>query len=193
MADRAPIFASFRDYMGGRLSQTEVDAMDEFLDRFGPKGGTPRTASPDGIALLNRFEGLRLQAYPDPGTGGKPWTIGIGTTVYPDGRGVKAGDTITEAQAEEYLRHDLARFEAAVNKLTGGVTTQPQFDALVSFAYNVGEEALRTSTLLRLHNEGNYSAAAGQFARWNKAAGHVLPGLTKRRAAEAALYRGWKA
>lgn len=168
-----------------------VAAFDALMD----KAGVPRevqpglTTSDGGIALIKRFEGLELRAYPDPGTGGKPWTIGIGTTIYPSGQAVKAGDVITEAQAEEYLRHDLARFEAAVNRLTGGVVTQGQFDALVSFAYNVGEAALKESTLLRLHGEGNYDAAAGQFARWNKAAGKVLTGLTRRRAAEAQTYR----
>lgn len=148
-----------------------------------------RKTSAAGIALIKQFEGLRLKAYPDPGSGGEPWTIGIGTTVYPDGRKVRPGDTITEAQAEDFLRHDLARFEAAVSKLVGENATQGQFDALVSFAYNVGPEALRTSTLLRLHNAGDYAGAAGQFARWSKAAGKTLPGLVRRRAAEAALYR----
>jgi len=147
-----------------------------------------RTTSAKGRALIRQFEGLELKAYPDPGSGGDPWTIGVGTTVYPNGVKVKKGDTITDAQANEYLAHDLQKFEASVNKLTGGVTTQGQFDALVSFCYNVGRENLKTSTLLRLHNEGNYAGAKGQFGRWNKAAGKVLAGLTKRRAAEAELY-----
>ena len=185
--NRKPIFDAFREFMGGRLTQTETDAMDEFLDRFWLKGG--RTTSDAGIHLIKRFEGLELRAYPDPGTGGKPWTIGIGTTVYPSGQAVKAGDVITEAQAEEYLRHDLARFEAAVNKLTGGVVTQGQFDALVSWFYNVGTDAARHSTLLRLHNEGEYAAAANQFAKWVLAGGKKLTGLVRRRAAEAQLYR----
>ncbi len=148
---------------------------------------TQRTISPEGIALIRRFEGCELLAYPDPGTGGKPWTIGVGTTVYPDGRAVKAGDTITAEQAEEYLRHDLARFEAAARKLFP-VATQAQFDALVSWIYNIGEEAARTSTLRRKHNEGDYSGAAAEFGKWVLAAGKKLPGLVKRRAAEAALY-----
>lgn len=149
---------------------------------------TVRTISAKGIALIKEFEGLRLKAYPDPGSGGEPWTIGIGTTVYPDGRKVKQGDVITEAQAEEYLRHDIASFEAKVN-LYAKVATQGQHDALTSFAYNVGPENLRTSTLLRKHNEGDYEGAAQQFAKWNRAAGKILTGLTRRRAAEAALYR----
>lgn len=150
-----------------------------------------------GIALIKEFEGLELKAYPDPGSGGDPWTIGIGTTVYPNGTKVQPGDVCTEAQAEDYLRHDLAKFEAAVVRLTRGKATQGQFDALVSFCYNVGAdedsdtiaEGLGDSTLLRKHNAGDYDGAALEFAKWNKAAGKVLRGLTKRRAAEAALYR----
>lgn len=185
---RKPIFDAFRTFMGGSLTQAEVNAMDAFLDQFRPQSVGKRT-SKDGIDLIKRFEGMELKAYPDPGSGGEPWTIGIGTTVYPAGKKVRPGDVITEAQAEEYLAHDLRRFEDAVNKFTGGVTTQPQFDALTSFAYNVGEEALRTSTLLRKHNEGDYDGAAQEFKRWNKASGKVLAGLTRRRAAEASLYR----
>lgn len=184
--NRKIVFDAFRAYMGGTLTQPQVDALDAFLDGFASKA---RTTGPEGIVLIKKFEGLRLQAYPDPGSGGEPFTVGIGTTVYPSGQKVRPGDVITEAQAEEYLAHDLREFEAAVNKYTGGVTTQGQFDSLTSFCYNVGREALRTSTLLRLHNEGDYDGAARQFARWNKSSGRVLAGLTRRRAAEAALYR----
>lgn len=171
-----------------------VSAFDAMLD----KAGVPREGQvpaykigPKGLDLIKRFEGLSLTAYPDPGSGGKPWTIGVGTTVYPDGRHVKPGDKITETQADEYLRHDVARFEKAVSRLLPK-TTPEQFDALVSFAYNVGEGALEQSTLRRLHNAGDYDGAAAQFARWNKAAGRVLNGLVKRRAAEAALYKAGK-
>lgn len=151
-----------------------VSAFDALLDKAGVPRAGGLTTSDAGIDLIKRFEGLELRAYPDPGTGGKPWTIGIGTTVYPSGQAVKAGDVITEAQAEQYLRHDLARFEEAVNKLTGGVATQGQFDALVSLAYNIGETALKHSTLLRLHNEGDYAAAANQFQKWVLAGGKKL-------------------
>lgn len=176
----------------GKLGPVTLGAIAKAI---GMAAGVPRataeglTISDAGIQLIKRFEGLELRAYPDPGTGGKPWTIGIGTTVYPNGQVVKAGDVITEAQAEEYLRHDLARFEAAVNKLTGGVATQGQFDALVSLVYNIGETALKHSTLLRKHNEGDYDGAAKEFGRWVNAGGRKLTGLVRRRAAEAALYR----
>lgn len=141
-----------------------------------------RRISPKGIALIKEFEGCKLTAYRDAvGV----WTIGYGST----GAHVKPGMTITQAEAEKLLLDDLDRFESAVAKYAK-VATQDQFDALVSFAFNVGPEALRTSTLLRLHNEGQYALAAEQFARWNKAGGKVMAGLTRRRAAEAALYRG---
>lgn len=136
-----------------------------------------------GLKLIKDAEGLRLAAYPDPGTGGDPWTIGYGHT----GPEVKKGMVISSGQADAYLKADVARFEQAVAQLCP-VTTDNQFSALVSFAFNLGPENLRTSTLRRLHNEGDYAGAQAQFGRWNKAAGRVLPGLTKRRAAEAALY-----
>lgn len=144
--------------------------------------GGARKIGPKGFALIKSFEGLRLQAYPDPATGGDPWTIGYGHTA-----GVKKGDVITEATADAFLLSDLARFEVAVNKLCP-ITTQNQFDALVSLCFNVGEGNLKDSTLRRLHNEGAYDQARGQFARWNKAAGREMAGLTRRRTAEAALY-----
>jgi lysozyme len=67
-----------------------------------------------GLSLIRQAEGLRLRAYPDPGTGGEPWTIGRGTTIYPDGRKVRPGDRCTEQQADEYKAHDVRRFERAV-------------------------------------------------------------------------------
>ena len=97
--------------------------------------------------------------------------------------------TITPAESTRLLRADLAKFEAGVNALAP-VTTQGQFDALVSFAFNVGLANFKGSTLLKKHNAGDYAGAAAQFPLWNKAAGKVLPGLVKRRAAEAQIYRG---
>lgn len=144
---------------------------------------TDKHINDEGLRLIKNAEGLRLKAYPDPGTGGDPWTIGYGHT----GPEVKPGTVISSGQADAYLKADLATFEAAVAKLCP-VTTDNQFSALVSFAFNLGAENLRTSTLRRLHNEGKYAEAQAQFGRWNKAAGRVLPGLTKRRADEAALY-----
>lgn len=140
--------------------------------------------SKNGINLIKEFESLKLKAYPDPGTGGKPWTIGYGHT-----KGVKLGDVISKQQAEQYLRDDLNEFESGVSRLVTVQINQNQFDALVSFAFNVGLGALEKSTLLRLLNAGDYAGAAEQFPRWNKAAGKVLNGLIRRRAAEQALFK----
>lgn len=134
-----------------------------------------------GLDLIKSFEGKKLTAYVCPAG---ILTIGFGST----GPHVKKGMTITEAEAERLLCDDLERFEAAVEKHTRGHATDNQFDALVSFAFNVGTEALRTSTLLRKHMEGDYAGAAAQFARWNRGGGKVLAGLTRRRKAEAELY-----
>jgi GH24 family phage-related lysozyme (muramidase) len=128
-----------------------------------------------------------LKAYPDPATGGEPITIGYGHTQ----PGLKLGVVWTQAQADAALEADLARFARGVwNAIGEKETTQNRFDALVSFAFNVGLGNLLSSTLLRKHVAGDYAGAADQFIRWNKAAGKVLNGLTRRREAEAKLYRG---
>lgn len=141
--------------------------------------------SPKGIALIKSAEGLRLKAYPDPGTGGLPWTIGYGST-----SGVTKSMVITEAQAEQMLAADLVRFERAVERLVQVPLNQGQFDALVSFTYNVGEGNFTKSTLLRKLNAGDTAGAADQFLRWVNAGGKVLSGLVKRRAAERAMFLG---
>lgn len=133
-----------------------------------------------GLDLIKQFEGLYLKAYRCPA--GVP-TIGYGHTA-----GVAMGQTITQQQADDYLRRDVRQFERAVERLVKVPLTQGQFDALVSFAFNLGEGALAQSTLLRLLNAGDYAGAAAQFDRWNKAGGRVLPGLVRRRAAERALF-----
>jgi lysozyme len=131
--------------------------------------------------LIEGFEGCRLSPYQDSvGV----WTIGVGHC----GPEVHAGSgKITQAEADRLLAQDLARFERAVERLAPQ-TTQQQFDALVSFAFNLGEGALLGSTLRRLHNSPDYKAAAGEFHKWNHAGGKVLAGLTRRRAAEAEVY-----
>ncbi len=106
------------------------------------------------------------------------------------GPDVKRGQTITKEQSQALLAADLARFEGAVNKL-GGKMTQGQFDALVSFAFNLGIDALAKSTLLRKHLAADCAGAAREFPKWKFGGGRVLPGLIKRRAAEAALYLSW--
>lgn len=133
------------------------------------------------LDIIKRHEGLRLEAYmPTPND--VP-TIGYGHT-----KGVKMGMRITNAQAEEYLKQDIAWAQDAVNSLVKVRLTQNQFDALVSFVFNVGASAFTKSTLLRMLNGGDYQGAADQFLRWDKQGGKVLRGLTKRRAEERALF-----
>ncbi|HGN9431199.1 TPA: lysozyme [Citrobacter freundii] len=140
--------------------------------------------SPNGIVLIKKFEGCRLTAYPDPGTGSAPWTIGYGWTHPVDGKPVRPGMTIDQAIADRLLKTGLVSYENDVLKLVRVKLTQGQFDALVSFAYNVGSRALSTSTLLKKLNVGDIKGAADEFLRWNKAGGKVMPGLTNRRKAE---------
>lgn len=181
--DHKRLFNAIRAVKGAALTQADVDAINAALGAD-PAEGVARTLSAKGLEHIKASEGLRLKAYPDPASGGDPWTIGYGSTT-----GVKPGMVITEAQAEAMLRKDVARFEGAVNKLAPK-TTQGQFDALVSFSFNVGEGNLAKSTLLKLHNAGDYAGAADEFAKWTLAAGKRLPGLVNRRADEAAIYRG---
>lgn len=136
-----------------------------------------------GIDLIKQFEGYSSRAYPDPATGGAPWTIGYGTT-----KGVKPGMVITAQQAEKMLRDDVAKFESGVSSLITAPTTQGQFDAMVSLAYNIGLGNFGKSTLLKKHNARCYTCAADQFRVWNRANGKVMNGLTKRRAAERQVY-----
>jgi len=144
-----------------------------------------------GIDLIHSFESLRLTAYRDPGPTGLPITNGWGTTRGEDGGPIKLGEVWAREKADRLFARDLARFEKAVNDLLGSApTTQGQYDAMVSFAYNVGEGNLKSSTLLRKHKAGDHAGAAAEFPKWNKAGGKVLAGLTRRRAAEATLYRG---
>ncbi|KMN50721.1 muraminidase [Chromobacterium violaceum] len=134
-----------------------------------------------GISLIKQFEGVRLAAYQDMvGV----WTIGYGHT----GPDVKAGMTITQRQADQLLAADLEKFETGVRKAVIVPLNANQFSALVSFSYNLGLGNLRSSTLLRLLNKGDYDGAAAQFPRWNRAGGQAVPGLTRRRKAEQALF-----
>lgn len=175
------LFDVIRDIKGSGLVQSEVNAVKAALGLLPPLVGI-KTTSWQGQDLIREFEGLSLKAYPDPATGGEPWTIGYGHT-----GDVKRGDVITLDAAKALLVQDLQRFERAVSQLCP-IANQNQFDALVSFTYNLGEGNLKESTLRRLHNEGDYAGAKAQFARWNKANGKVMNGLTRRREAEARLY-----
>ena len=138
--------------------------------------------SPKGISLIKSFEGLRLKSYQDSvGV----WTIGYGAT-----RGIGPNMAITNEQAERMLMNDIARFEPELDRLAKVPLSQNQWDALMSFTYNLGADNLGSSTLLKRLNAKDYAGAAEQFARWNKAGGQVLAGLTKRRTAERVMFLG---
>lgn len=136
--------------------------------------------SKNGINLIKNFEGCRLEAYLCPAM---VWTIGYGHT-----ENVKRGDKITEVQAETLLIIDLQKFENAVNNAVRVPLNQNQFDALVSFTFNIGIGNFKSSTLLKKLNASEYGLAACEFGRWNKSRGRILDGLTKRRRAEKELF-----
>jgi len=141
--------------------------------------------SDKGISLIKQFEGLSLAAYQDSvGV----WTISYGLTQPVGGKPIRPSMSIKEETAERLLRTGLVGYESDVSKLVKVKLTQGQFDALVSFAYNLGARALSTSTLLQKLNAGDYAGAADEFPRWNKIGGKVLPGLTRRREAERSLF-----
>ena len=155
-----------------------------------------RLISPAGIALIQRFEGCAqlhtdgmVDAYPDPGTGGPPWTIGWGATGRDgfNGGRIRKGTRWTQGQCDARLAEDLLRFADEVSAAIGAApTAQNQFDALVSFHYNTG--AIARATLTRKHIAGDAKGAVREFGRWNRAGGQVLRGLTRRRATEAEMY-----
>lgn len=138
-----------------------------------------------GVDLIKSFEGCQLKAYKCPAG---VWTIGWGTTEPINGVNPHEGMVITQQQADELLINNLKGYEDAVNKYVTYRINQNQFDALVSFAYNCGNGALKTSTLLKKLNAGDVQGAANEFLRWNKANGKVLNGLTRRREAERKLF-----
>lgn len=200
--NRKIVFDLVRDLVGRGFRQSEVDALDDALDRAEnlSQDSVPcvpsRRISPVGIALIKQFEGcasLRrdglVEAYPDPASGGDPWTIGWGSTGGWEGGTIGPGTVWTPEQCNVRLERDLERYAAEVARAIGNAPTgQAQFDALVSFHYNTG--AIARATLTRKHIAGDFVGAAKEFARWNKAAGRVTKGLTRRRQAEARLYSG---
>ncbi len=139
-----------------------------------------RRIDAESLACIKRWEGLRLTAYRD--VGGK-WTIGYGHV-----NGAREGMRITEREAEDWLRRDLAQAELAVNDAVQVPLSDPQFGALVSFVFNVGVGAFRRSTLLRKLNAGDYDAVPAELLRWTKAGGKLVPGLVNRRNAEIGLW-----
>ena len=199
--NRALIFDQVRLMLKRGFTTAEVKALDAAIDEAtgvprdseGPKDDWIKLAAP----LVERFEGMarkipggKVEAYPDPGTGGKPWTIGIGSTTDENGAAINPGDVWTEERARARFEDHLREFGEGVDKLLAGKpTTAAQKAAIVSWVYNVGLGAASKSTLLRKHAAGDYKGAQAEFARWNRAGGRVLAGLVRRRAAEAELYR----
>ena len=197
----SPLLALLRRLLDqSRTADTQPPAAPEFpsLDSVSCVSNTPpsRAIGGAGVALIKRFEGCARRradgmvvAYPDPGTGGAPWTIGWGATGRDSFGGgmIGPGTCWTQAQCDARLEQDLTRFAAEVATAIGTApTTQSQFDALVSFHYNTG--AIARATLTRKHIAGDHQGAAREFARWNRAGGRVLKGLVRRRAAEAERY-----
>lgn len=187
--DRKTIFDAVRTILRRGFTRREVEALDAAIDRA-LHDGDHRRVGEAGIALIKEFEGLArvrgdglVESYPDPGTGGAPWTIGWGAT----GPGIGPGTVWTRHECDARLASDLVRYAADVSRAIGSApTNQPQFDALVSFHYNTG--AITRATLTRRHIVGDHAGAASEFARWNRAGGRVMAGLVRRRAAEARLY-----
>ena len=142
--------------------------------------------SDKGVALIKAHEGLRLRAYLCPAN---VWTIGYGHTSAAGHPTVVSGMKITNAEAEDILRRDMSRFEQGVDELVKVGLSQNQFDALVSFAFNVGLGAFKRSTLLKKLNAGRYDAVPAELMKWTKGGGRELPGLVNRRRDEASLWR----
>ena len=138
--------------------------------------------SAEGIALIKKFEGLELDSYQ---CSANVWTLGYGHT-----QGVAEGDSCSEEEAEIILVNDLKEFETYVNALVDVELDQNQFDALVAWTFNLGPTNLRTSTLLKKLNAGEYNDVPSEIKRWNRAGGQVLDGLIRRREAEALLFAG---
>ncbi|MEZ5749680.1 MAG: lysozyme [Caenibius sp.] len=185
-----PLVAALRRAFETISSQIPETGEDSLLTDL--VAAPPLQVSSTGIALIKRFEGCArrradgmVESYPDPGTGGAPWTIGWGAT----GQGIGPGTIWTQQQCDDRLLQDIARHAHEVElALAGAPTSQHEFDALVSFHYNTG--AIARATLTRRHRAGQKAQAAAEFARWTRAGGRVLRGLVRRREAEARLYRG---
>jgi lysozyme len=135
----------------------------------------------EAVDLVKKFEGRKLTAYKCPAN---VWTCGYGST----GPDIKEGVAWSIWQAEDRLKADLGKFAQAVDKLVTVPITDNQRAALISFSFNVGAQALKESTLLRLLNGGKTAEAADEFLRWNKASGRILAGLVARREEERKLF-----
>jgi len=138
--------------------------------------------SQEGISLIKKFEGCELEAYK---CAAGVWTIGYGHT-----KDVKERDSILKEDAESMLVHELQEYCNDVDIAVKVDLKQNEFDALVSWTYNLGPTNLNSSTMLRVLNEGNHDEVPAQMKRWNKASGEVKQGLVRRREAEALMFEG---
>jgi len=154
----------------------------ESTDRTGP---SRKTISPSGLDFIKGWEKLELESYPDEGG---VWTIGYGTTVLPCGTPVSENMVCTEDEAEVFFQHDISVFESAINNYVKVELNQNQFDALVSFVYNIGISGFKTSSALKRLNLQDFKAVPERMKLWNKVKGKVSRGLVRRRAAEAKLF-----
>ena len=143
--------------------------------------------SQEGISLIKKFEGCELEAYQ---CAAGVWTIGYGST-----KDVKEGDTLTQKEADNLLLHEMQEYEDYIKELVKVPLKQNQFDALVSWVFNLGPANLKASTMLKFLNAGDYHLIPSQIKRWNKASGKVLEGLIRRREAEALMFedKDWSA
>ena len=138
--------------------------------------------SQEGLSLIKKFEGCELKAYK---CAAGVWTKGYGST-----KGVKEGDTLTQEEADELLLHEMEEYEGYINDAVTVSLEQNQFDALVSWVFNLGPANLKASTMLKVINDNKLTEVPAQIKRWNKAGGKVLQGLIRRREAEALLFAG---
>ena len=138
--------------------------------------------SEEGKTLIKKFEGCKLRTYLD--------AVDVPTIAYGRTKDVKIGDICTQQQAEDWLEEELVEYEGYVNEAVKVELTQPQFDSLVSWTYNLGPSNLNRSSMLRVLNTSDYDNVPEQIMRWNKAGGRVLPGLVRRREAEAEMFKG---
>lgn len=184
------LFDEYRKLFG-KLTQTQVDAINIVIDKCGIEVaeailGKPQAKafiSKRGIDLIKQFEGFSPTAYKDVvGV----WTIGYGTIQYPNGKKVQPGDTCSKEQAEQYLIHDTRWVVDALKDYSH--LKQNRIDALASLIYNIGQSAFKNSTLKKYIDSNQFSLAAKEFDRWNKAGGKVINGLVTRRAKERKLF-----
>ena len=138
--------------------------------------------SQEGLSLIKKFEGCELEAYK---CAAGVWTIGYGST-----KNVKEGDTLTQEEADELLLHEMDEYEGYIKDNVTSDLDQNQFDALVSWVFNLGPSNLKASTMLKVVNAGDMKEVPAQIKRWNKANGKTLQGLIRRREAEALLFEG---